>query len=369
MLVDGVHYRTVWLEGRTVRMIDQGLLPFRFAIHDAADHRETARCIRDMVVRGAGAIGAAAGYGVAQAALEAPDEGFAAYVEDGARLIAATRPTARNLFYAVERVLAAIRAPGAGGAGAARLGAASAAAAREAAVAEAEAVARDDTADCIAIGVHGAALVRDGMRILTHCNAGWLAFSDWGTALAPLYRARRDGRRFSVLADETRPRLQGARLTAWELANEGIEVRVIPDNAAGWLMRRGGVDLVIVGSDRIAANGDVANKIGTYEKAVCARANGVPFYVAAPLSTFDPATPTGADIPIEERGDDEVLEATGPDGDGNLRTVRLAAPGARALNPSFDVTPADLVTGIVCELGILPPSQMAGAAAARLPKG
>jgi eIF-2B alpha/beta/delta-like uncharacterized protein len=156
-------------------------------------------------------------------------------------------------------------------------------------------------------------------------------------------------------------------LTAWELMNEGIDCRVIPDNAAGWLMRRGEVDLVIVGSDRIAANGDVANKVGTYEKAVCARVNGVPFYVAAPLSTFDAAAATGDDIPIEERGEAEVLEATGPDAGGALSTVRLAAPGARARNPSFDVTPAGLVTGIICERGILLPSEMKGAAAARLP--
>ncbi len=253
--------------------------------------------------------------------------------------------------------------------GPARRGGAVVGAARQAAVTEAEAVARQDTADCIAIGELGAALIRDGMRILTHCNAGWLAFCDWGTALAPLYRARRDGKRFSVLADETRPRLQGARLTAWELMNEGIDCRVIPDNAAGWLMRRGEVDLVIVGSDRIAANGDVANKVGTYEKAVCARANGVPFYVAAPLSTFDAAAATGDDIPIEERDEAEVLTASGPDAGGAMRTIALAAPGARARNPSFDVTPADLVTGIICERGILMPSQMKGAAAARLPDG
>jgi S-methyl-5-thioribose-1-phosphate isomerase len=355
MLVNGVHYRTIWLEGRTVRMIDQTLLPFRFSIFEAAGHAETARCIRDMVVRGAGAIGAAGGYGVAQAALEAPEEGFDAYVESAGRLLAATRPTARNLFYAVDRVLAAVRRAREGGAGPAD--------ARRRAVEESEAIAREDTAACIRIGEIGATLVRDGARILTHCNAGWLGFSDWGTALAPLYRARRDGKRFSVWVDETRPRLQGARLTAWELANESIEFRVIPDNAAGWLMRCGEVDLVIVGSDRIAANGDVANKIGTYEKAVCARENAVPFYVAAPLSTFDPLTATGDDIPIEERDPREVLEAAGPDREGSMRTVGLAAPGAGARNPSFDVTPAGLVTGIVCERGIVRPADLASVAA------
>lgn len=355
MLVNGVHYRTLWLEGRTVRMIDQTLLPFAFAIHDARDHAETARCIRDMVVRGAGAIGAAGGYGVAQAALEAPDERFDAYVGEAARILKATRPTARNLSYAVDRVHAAVRSARAAGGAMGEV--------RRQAVEESEAVAREDTAACLRIGELGAPLIADGARILTHCNAGWLGFSDWGTALAPLYRARRDGRRFSVWVDETRPRLQGARLTAWELANEGIDFRLIPDNAAGWLMRRGEVDLVIVGADRIAANGDVANKIGTYEKAVCARANGVPFYVAAPLSTFDAGAATGEDIPIEERDASEVLLATGPDGGGTMRTVGLAAPGARARNPSFDVTPADLVTGIICERGILAPADLAGAAA------
>jgi S-methyl-5-thioribose-1-phosphate isomerase len=359
MLVNGVHYRTIWLEGRSVRMIDQTQLPFRFAIYESHGHAETARCISGMVVRGAGAIGAAGGYGVAQAALDAPGDGFDAFVEEAGRALKATRPTARNLFYAVDRVLAAVR--GARGSGR------SPDEARASAVAEAEAVAREDTEDCIRIGEIGAVLIRDGMRILTHCNAGWLAFSDWGTALAPLYRAKRDGKRFSVWVDETRPRLQGARLTAWELANEGIDFRVIPDNAAGWLMRRGEVDLVIVGSDRIAANGDVANKIGTYEKAVCARANGAPFYVAAPLSTFDAGSATGEDIPIEERDEAEVLMVSGPDADGAMRTVRLAAPGAHARNPSFDVTPAELVTGIICERGIFRPSELAGAAAARLP--
>ncbi|MCX7028749.1 MAG: S-methyl-5-thioribose-1-phosphate isomerase [Spirochaetes bacterium] len=306
------------------------------------------------MVRGAGAIGAAGGFGTAQAALEAPEAGFDAYMESAERLLKATRPTARNLFYAVDRVLAAVRRVRAAGG--------SPAEARRTAVAEAEAVAREDTAACVRIGEIGAALVTDGARILTHCNAGWLGFSDWGTALAPLYRARRDGKRFSVWVDETRPRLQGARLTAWELANEGIDFQVIPDNAAGWLMRRGEVDLVIVGSDRIAANGDVANKVGTYEKAVCARANGVPFYVAAPLSTFDAGAATGDDIPIEERDPGEVLLATGPDAEGTMRTVSLAAPGAGARNPAFDVTPADLITGIVTERGILRPHELAGAA-------
>jgi methylthioribose-1-phosphate isomerase len=341
MLVDGVHYRTLWMEGGTLRMIDQTLLPFRFEIFDSPDHRTTARAIRDMVVRGAGAIGAAGGYGMAQAALEAPDEGFAAYLEEAARILQATRPTAQNLFYAVGRVL---RAAGATSGGVR--------AARERAVREAEAIASEDIEACRRIGEVGAALIREGARVLTHCNAGWLGFADWGTALAPLYRARRDGRRPFVWVDETRPRLQGARLTAWELAGEGIEFAVVPDNAAGWLMRRGEVDLVIVGADRIAANGDVANKIGTYEKALCAREHGVPFYVAAPRSTFDPRSPDGDAIPIEERHPDEVLTASGPDAGGTMRTIRVAAPGAAARNPAFDVT------RIVTEDGVAAPGTL-----------
>jgi len=350
MLVDGTHYRTVWLEGGTVRMIDQLQLPFRFAIFDSPDHRCTARAIKDMVVRGAGAIGVTGAYGMAQAALEAPEADLLDYVAAAALSLKSTRPTAQNLFYAVDRVWASIRS-------AACAHAAAPQALRQAACEEAERIAREDTEACRTIGEHGAALIRDGARVLTHCNAGWLAFSDWGTALAPMYKARREGRRFSVWADETRPRLQGARLTAWELSHEGIDFRLIPDNAAGWYMRRGEVDLAIVGSDRIAFNGDVANKIGTYEKAVLARENGVPFYVAAPFSTIDPNCPTGEAIPIEERGEEEVLEASGPDAQGVMRTVRVASPGAHARNPAFDVTPADLVTGIITERGILRPAE------------
>ena len=305
-----------------------------------------------MVVRGAGAIGAAAGYGAAQAALEAPAQAprFAQYIDEAAALLKATRPTAQNLFYAVDRVtrqtLAALP---------------DVQAARQAAVAEAEAIAAEDADAGRRIGEWGARLIPDGARVLTHCNAGWLAFTDWGTALSPVYRAKRDGKRVFVWVDETRPRLQGARLTAWELAGEGIDFRVIPDNAAGWYMRRGEVDLVIVGADRIAANGDTANKVGTYGRAVLARENGIPFYVAAPVSTIDFACPDGEAIPIEERGEEEVLEASGPDisdPGGPIRTIRIASPGARARNPAFDVTPARLITGLITEKGIAQPSEL-----------
>jgi S-methyl-5-thioribose-1-phosphate isomerase len=213
------------------------------------------------------------------------------------------------------------------------------------------------------IGVAGAPLIRDGARVLTHCNAGWLAFTDWGTALSPIYTAKRMGKAVFVWVDETRPRLQGARLTAWELAGEGVNHRVIPDNAAGHFMRRGEVDLVIVGADRIASNGDAANKIGTYEKAVLARDSGIPFYVAAPLSTVDLHCPEGTAIPIEERGEEEVLTAEGPDAEGIMRTVRLAAPGARARNPGFDVTPARLITGFITEKGLVTPRDLPALAA------
>ncbi len=359
MLVDGTHYRTVWREGSTVRMIDQNLLPFRFQVVDSRDHRATAAAIGDMTTRGAGAIGAAAGFGVAQAAMEAPDDpdAFRRYLEEAAALLRATRPTAQNLFFAVNRVLAAALAalPGSGrGCGAAR----------SAACAEADALAREDAETGRLIGIAGASLIREGARVLTHCNAGWLAFTDWGTALSPVYAAAREGKRVFVWVDETRPRLQGARLTAWELSGEGIDYRVIPDNAAGLFMRRQEVDLVIVGADRIAANGDVANKIGTYEKAVLARENGVPFYVAAPFSTVDVDCPSGEQIPIEERGEAEVLNASGPDAEGRLRTVRVASPGARARNPAFDVTPAALVRGIITERGIVAPAAIGAAARA-----
>ncbi len=348
MRVEGRQYRTVWLEGAVVRMINQHLIPHRFEVVDLIDHRETARAIRDMVVRGAGAIGATAGYGMAQVALEAPADGnWRTYLEKGAQTLQATRPTAQNLFYAVRRVLAAAQAGS------------TLAEARQAALREAQAIADEDAAWCKAIGQHGAALIPDGARVLTHCNAGWLAFVDWGSALAPVYAAHRAGKRVFVYADETRPRSQGATLTAWELQGEGVPYAIIADNAAGHLMQRGEVDLVIVGSDRIAANGDVANKIGTYEKALCARAHGIPFYVAAPTSTIDMECPSGDRIPIEERDQDEVLYAHGRDDEGRLTRVRLAPAGAQARNPAFDVTPRDLVSGIITQKGLIAPDRLA----------
>ncbi|MEN6479555.1 MAG: S-methyl-5-thioribose-1-phosphate isomerase [Anaerolineales bacterium] len=344
MLVNGTHYRTVWMEGSTVWMINQQLIPHRFETIALATHHDTARAIKTMVVRGAGAIGAAAGYGMAQVALEAPEgAAFADYVSEGAQTLRSTRPTAQDLFYAVQRVERAIQ------------GAPTVAAARQAAVDVATQMAEENATAGQRIGEHGATLIPDGARILTHCNAGWLAFVDWGSALAPVYVAVRQGKRVFVYADETRPRLQGARLTAWELEGEGVPHAIIADNAAGYLMRRGEIDMVFVGADRIAANGDVANKIGTYEKALCAREHGLPFYVTAPLSTFDLATPTGDDIPIEERDGDEVLYADGLLDSGVYARVRLTHAGCQARNPAFDITPAALVTAIITERGVHQP--------------
>ena len=328
-------------------MINQHLIPHRFAIASLPTHRDTAQAITSMMVRGAGAIGAAAGYGMAQVALEAPDgHEFAAYVAAGAQTLRGTRPTAQDLFYAIRRVELAIA------------GAPSVPAARQAALAEAERLADANAEAGRLIGEHGAALIPDGARVLTHCNAGWLAFVDWGSALAPVYAAMRQGKHVFVYADETRPRLQGARLTAWELEGEHVPHAVIADNAAGYLMRRGEIDLVMVGADRIAANGDVANKVGTYEKALCAHAHGLPFYVTAPTSTLDSATPTGNDIPIEERDADEVLYAYGQLDNGEYGRVRLAHAGCQARNPAFDVTPAALIAAIITEEGVYRPETL-----------
>jgi S-methyl-5-thioribose-1-phosphate isomerase len=269
---------------------------------------------------------------MAQAFLENDSQEF---VENARKEIEATRPTARNLFYAVEKVFAA--------------GLQS----TTKAVAKAEAIAAKDAEDSFAIGNFGNELIRAGFNIATHCNAGWLAFVDYGTALSPVYRAHEEGKDPFVYADETRPRGQGARLTAWELNNAGIRHAIIPDNATAHLMSQGKIDLMIVGADRIAANGDVANKIGTLEKAVAARYFNIPFFVAAPLSTFDRSCSTGKEIPIEYRAEEEVLYQSGPDEDGNHQKILVSSPGSGAVNPAFDITPAALVSGIITEKGII----------------
>ncbi len=353
MFVNGEHYKTVWMEDSTVKMIDQPKLPHHFGIKDLKTHKDTADAITTMVTRGAGAIGATAGYGMAQAALEVLKAGdFEEYMKEAEKTIRSTRPTAQNLFYAVKRVRKAIDAALTEGNEAAA----------KAAVKEAEAIAAEDAESCEAIGKNGASLLKEGARVLTHCNAGWLAFVDWGSALSPVYAAAREGKKPFVWVDETRPRVQGARLTSWELLNEKVNHAVIADNAAGFFFAKGEVDIVIVGADRIARNGDVANKIGTYEKALLAREHNVPFYCAAPTSTIDFDCPNGKEIPIEERSEDEVLCMWGLSEKGNVESIRLAPKGSRARNPAFDITPNKLVKGFITEKGIFKPEELASLA-------
>ncbi len=324
-----------------VRLLDQRRLPAEEAYPVFRTPEEVAGAIRDMVVRGAPAIGVTAAFGVALGATQAvrlERSRFDARLDAVLATIAGARPTAVNLSWAVERMRgAAARARASGADNAAVAGALEA---------EARRVRDEDLEACRAMGRHGATLVPDPATILTHCNAGGLATAGYGTALGVIRAAREAGKRVRVLADETRPFLQGARLTAWELARDGFDVTLIADVAAGSLMRRGEVDLVVVGADRIAANGDVANKIGTYPVAVLAAENGVPFYVAAPVSTVDLACPDGDRIPIEERDPREVTEVFG---------TRVAPDGVAARNPAFDVTPARFVRAIVTERGIARP--------------
>jgi len=340
MRVDGIDYRAVWWDGARIRFVDQRELPHRFQAASAGTLEAAARAIEDMAVRGAPTIGVMAAYALALASDRGEDTGSAF------DRLARTRPTAVNLWTGLRAVMEAGPAP-------------------EAMLAAARAYDDAEVAAAEAIGNHGAALVKSGARILTHCNAGWLAAQDWGTALAVVYKAARAGQAPFVWVDETRPRLQGARLTSWELLQEGVDHRIAADGAAAYLMKRGQVDLVIVGADRIAANGDAANKIGTYGLALSAKAHGVPFYVAAPLSTVDRCTPTGDDIAIEERSPDEVLYVQGLDADGRLTRVRVAPACAEAANPAFDVTPHGLITGLITDAGIVDASAEGAAEAFR----
>lgn len=344
-------YRTVWMEGRTVKMIDQPLLPHAFRIASFKNHMQTARSISTMIVRGAPAIGATGAYGTAQAALEFRGscmKMFREHMKDAEKALASTRPTAYDLFHGIKTVMDGIK------------NAKSVEEAQRRAVEAAEYYAEWSAENCRKIGEYGGKLIKSNDGILTHCNAGALACVDYGTALAPIRDAHANGKKIHVFVDETRPRCQGARLTAWELAMEGIPHSLIADNAAGHFMQRGDIDMVIVGADRIAANGDVANKIGTYEKAVVAKDNGIPFYVAAPSSTFDFKCRSGKAIPIEERSGDEVLYMFGkPDGIifGSNR-VRIAPKETNARNPAFDVTHAKYIKGIITEKGVFRPSQI-----------
>ena len=322
---------TVHWEDEAVVMIDQRLLPQEEVYLRCKNHREVAEAIRGMAIRGAPAIGVAAAFGVAIGVRRSSAKGAELVREFGAICddLAATRPTAVNLFWAIERMRRRF-GDGGGDVGAALLE-------------EAQAIRKEDLAACRRMGDIGARLLPDAARVLTHCNAGALATAGYGTALGVIRSAAALNKIDQVFADETRPYLQGARLTAWELMQDGIPITLIADNMAGHLLSRGEINSVVVGSDRIAANGDVANKIGTYSVAVLAKENGVPFYVAAPVSTIDLDTPTGAEIPIEERPPDEVTHHGGK---------RLAPEGVAVRNPAFDVTPHRYVTAIVCEAGV-----------------
>ena len=344
MKIDGKHYRTVWKApgNSSIQIIDQRYLPFRFVVEDLNTVEDVATAIRDMHVRGAGCIGATAGYGMYLAAL-AVEKGKGT-IEQFADQLVATRPTAVNLCWAVERQLRNRSSP-------------------EVALQTAEAIADEDAEACRMIGEHGVYLIEEiaakkppgqPVNILTHCNAGWLAFVDHGSATAPIYAAHERGISVHVWVDETRPRNQGARLTAWELGQHGVPHTIIADNAGGHLMQRGQVDLVITGTDRTAVSGDVANKIGTYLKALAAKDNGIPFYVALPSSTFDWECRDGMTIPIEERSPDEVTLLSGLTDRGALAEtdIHLAPATSPAANPAFDVTPARLVTGLITERGL-----------------
>jgi methylthioribose-1-phosphate isomerase len=332
---------TIAREADAVVMIDQRKLPAHEVYVRCRTASEVAKAIRTMVIRGAPAIGVAAALGIALGMRKSGATGtqkFAAEFFKTCELMAATRPTAVNLFWAIDRMKRAFAVAAEAGASVAEI--------QDRLDCEAQAIHDEDVASCRAMGAFGAEVVPADARVLTHCNAGALATAGYGTALGVIRGAVEAGKRVEVFADETRPFLQGARLTAWELLRDGIETTVITDNMAGSLMRKGGVNFVVVGADRIAANGDTANKIGTYSVAVLARQHDIPFYVAAPLSTIDLNTPDGSLIPIEERSAKEVTHVGG---------ARLAPAGAHVWNPAFDVTPHQLISGIITERGVVRP--------------
>ncbi len=358
MNINKTRYRTIWPareEKNCIRIIDQRHLPHNFVIEELRTVDDAVAAIRDMHVRGAGLIGATAGFGMHLAAAGAEPGRLDAALKDGAEKLDRSRPTARNLKWAVDRVLTAVQDT------------ADEEKQKRIIFETACEIADEDAAFCKALGRHGLDIIRElsekkggkTVNILTHCNAGWLAFVDYGSATAPIYAARDAGIDIHVWVDETRPWNQGAKLTAWELQQEEIPCTLITDNAGGHLMQQGMVDMVIVGTDRTTHTGDVANKIGTYLKALAARDNEIPFYVALPSSTFDWEMDSGQEIPIEERAGDEVTAISGMTEGGTVETVQLTAPGTKALNYSFDITPARLVTGLITERGITAASREA----------
>lgn len=339
MLINGSEYRSVWMEDHKVFMINQNLLPFKFEIASLSSFEEVAAAIRNMTVRGAPAIGAAAAFGMALAAQVAPENKFRNYLRTAREILAGTRPTAIDLIngvsYVYENSLKFIPdIPHA----------------KQIAILSAQEFANKSEEDCRLLGIVGHELIPDGARILTHCNAGALATVDWGTALSAIRMAHRKGKKIFVYVSETRPRLQGSRLTAFELEQEGIDHTIITDSASGFYFWKSAIDMVITGADRVCLNGDIANKIGTYEKAVLAKEHKIPFYIAAPVSTFDFTCNSGKDIPIEIRSEDEIKR---------FGDAYLANPGSSALNPAFDITPSKYITGIITHKAVFKPKEAA----------
>jgi len=348
MKIKGKEYRTIWFENNVVKIIDQTKLPHQFEIKDLNTVKEAINAIKTMEVRGAPLIGATAAYGLVLAILENNDQSF---LKNSAENLIKSRPTAINLKWAVDRMMN-------------KLSGINSEKILDVALIEAKEICEEDIKFCESIGLNGLKIIeeiynkkKDTVNILTHCNAGWLATINWGTATSPIYHAHKKGIPVHVWADETRPRNQGANLTSYELNEEGIKNTIIADNTGGILMQRGQVDMCIVGTDRTLSNGDVCNKVGTYLKALAAKDNNVPFYVALPSSTIDWKIKNSKDIPIEERSSDELSKIEGVDEDGTIKKVQIYPSKSKAMNLAFDVTPAKYITGLITEKGICEPSE------------
>jgi len=348
MKIKGKEYRTIWFQNNIVKIIDQTKLPHKFIIKELKTVKEAVNAIKTMEVRGAPLIGATAAYGIVLSVIENNDQTF---LQKSASDLINSRPTAINLKWAVDRMIK-------------KLSGANSEKILEIAINEAQKICEEDIKFCEKIGFNGLKIIediynkkKDTVNILTHCNAGWLATINWGTATSPIYHAHKKGIPVHIWADETRPRNQGANLTSYELNEEGIKNTIITDNTGGILMQRGQVDLCIVGTDRTLSNGDVCNKIGTYLKALAAKDNNVPFYVALPSSTIDWKTKNSKDIPIEERNSDELSKIEGVDEDGNIKKVQIYPNKSSAMNLAFDVTPAKYITGLITEKGVCEASE------------
>ena len=348
MQINGKTYRTIWFENNIIKIIDQTKLPHQFIIKDLKTVKDSINAIKTMEVRGAPLIGATAAYGLVLSILEKNDQSF---LKKSSEDLIASRPTAINLKWAVDRMMK-------------KLSGINSNEVLRIALEEAKAIVEEDVTFCKNIGVNGLKIIeeiankkKNTVNILTHCNAGWLATIDWGTATSPIYHAHQKGIKVHVWVDETRPRNQGANLTSYELNEEGISNTIITDNAGGILMQRRQVDMCIVGTDRTLSNGDVCNKIGTYLKALSAKDNNVPFYVALPSSTIDWSIKDHKQIPIEERNSEELSHVEGVDENNEIKKVRIYPQKSKSLNLAFDVTPAKLVTGLITEKGICEPSE------------